>query len=157
MTLERMIELAHEHAKSVLIGHEGATLPPTFVIEFKDRPAAVIVTPWKNDAEKNAFLTAIRLSMKLYRSSVTGYSVVSEAWVATQDHEPRPSERPPSERDDRREVVFVCASDGEKTLFKAWEIERGDDAVVTELALRDELKGLDRLGGRLVDLLEARA
>jgi hypothetical protein len=154
LDLDRMIRLGHEHAKAVLIGKKGATLPPTFVISFKNRPPAVICTPWGNAVERNFALGSISMAMKLYRSDITGYSVVSEAWVATQDHEPRPDERPPAERDDRREVVFVCATDGQDKRFKGWEIERGPDAVVTKLVQTDELSDLASLGGRLTELLE---
>jgi hypothetical protein len=153
MTLERMIDKAHDYAKGLLIGHKGAQVSPTFVVQFKSRGPAIMVMSWRSDREREAALSSIEMAMKLQRADVVAYSVVSEAWVAVQDHATRAGDRPPSERDDRKEMVFACASDGLDQRFKAWEIVRGPDAVVTGL-VPAVIAG--EFGGRMMNLLEAK-
>jgi hypothetical protein len=152
MTLEQMIDAAYAASKTTLIGKKGAQLAPSFVVMFKNRPPAVLVAPWANDAEKDAFIRALKISMKLWRPDIIAYSAVSEAWVAMQDHAPRPGDRQPRDREDRKEVVFAVATNGTDQRFKAWEIIRGPDAVVTELVQRGDMDGL---GGRMAELLDA--
>ena len=154
LTLEALASHGLEHAKRVLIGKPGAQLIPTFHIQFTNRPPAIMATPWSDDREKMAVVASIRAAITYFRPFVDSYSFMSEAWIATQDHAPRPGERPPSEREDRREAVIITAFNKDTGFVRAYEIKRGPDACVTELTPEKEAAKRDRFEGRLYNLFE---
>ena len=154
MSLDRLVDQALDQAKRTLIGSSTGQLVPTFLIQFKNRPPAVIATPWSNDREKTVAIQAIRAALKSARSSVVNYSFLSEAWVATQDHPPRDGDLLPSERETRKEWVIVSAGDQESARMQAWEIIRDGEGRVVELKAEKTPGQEDHFEGRLFNLLE---
>jgi hypothetical protein len=152
MTLDQMIDQALDQAKRTLIGSATGQLIPTFIIQFKDRPPAVIASPWKSDREKAATFAGVRRALKIYRHSVVNYSFVTEAWVAVQDHPYRDGDLAPSERETRKECVFANAYDHRGGRAQLWEIMRDDEGRVTDL-IADKGPGRD-VAGRAHNLLE---
>ena len=153
MSIDQLIQSGVDQAKTVLIGKPDAELIPTFVIQFKDRPPAIIGAPWSNNDEKIAITESMRIMLKLYRSSVTSYLFWSEAWMATEDLK-HPIGLQPRDREDRKEVVMINAFDHKGGKMTTLEIERGPDGVVTGLPKLKDAADYDRLGGRLYNLLK---
>lgn len=146
-----MIEDMHEHAKHVLIGHADEQLIPFFHIQFKDRPDAIMATPWDGEEEKSLTIRVIKASLKQFRSSVVNYAFVSEVWTAEYDHRPGQRDLMPSERETRKECVIVSAGDHHSATMRMWEIVRDDHGVVTDLVAWKETP--DHFEGRLHNLL----
>jgi hypothetical protein len=153
LSLDELVEMGLKHAKNVLIGKSDAQLTPLFHIQFNDRPPAITPTPWSSDRDKSAIIAAMRMALKISRSSVVNYSFLSEAWVAVQSHRPRDSDLPPSEREDRKECVVVSAGDHDGARLRMWEIVRDDRGRVTDLV--EDTTGHDSFEGRLFNLMEA--
>jgi hypothetical protein len=151
-SLDQMIESMHEHAKHVLIGHNDEQLLPFFHVQFKDREDAVIPAPFTDERQKSAFIRAIRMSLKMFKPSVVNYAFVSEAWVATQTHRPRPGDLTPAQREDKRECVVVSGGDRDRATMKMWEIVRDDKGRVTDL-VEDKAQMHDSFEGRLHNLM----
>jgi hypothetical protein len=151
-SLDQMIEGMHAHARATLIGKNDEQILPFFHIQFKDRPDAVMATPWGGEREKSAMIAAIRASLKEFRKSVVNYAFVSEVWVAEYDHKPGQRDLMPSERETRREMVIVSAGDHTDARMRMWEIIRDDKGVVTDL-VEDADMTPDHFEGRLHDLL----
>ena len=151
-SLDQMIEGMHDLAKHVLIGSATDQVPPTFHVQFKDRPDALIPAPWRDEREKWAFIKAIRMSLKQTRSSVVNYAFVSEAWVALSDHRPRKGDLSPAQREDKRECIIVSAGDHDGAKMKMWEIVRDDQARVTDL-VEDPNMTADHFEGRMHNLM----
>ena len=151
-SLEELIELGRKHAERVLIGKPGAQLPPTFHIQFTNRPPAVMAVRWRDEREKRMCFAAIRAALKDFRPTIVNYAFMSEAWLATQDHRPRAGDLLPSEREDRQEAVVITACDHDGGTLRAFEIKRGPDAAVTELTPRTE-PGSD-FEGRMFNMLQ---
>jgi hypothetical protein len=154
LSLDGLVDQALDQAKRTLIGSSTGQLLPTFLIQFKDRPPAVIAAPWSSERDKAATCAAMRRALKLYRPSVVNYSFVSEAWVATQDHSPRAGDLLPSQRETRKECVIVTAADKAGARLKAWEIIRDGAGRVVELKAEKAAGNADRFEGRLFNLLE---
>jgi hypothetical protein len=154
MTLDQLIDQALDQAKRTLIGSADGQLVPTFLIQFKNRPPAVIATPWQSEREKTVAIDAMRMALKISRSSVVNYSFLSEAWVAVQDHPWRAGDLAPSERETRKECVIVNACDRDGARMRAWAIIRDDQGRVTELKAEKSPGQEDRVEGRLFNLLE---
>jgi hypothetical protein len=132
MSIDELLQSGVSHAKHVLIGEEGAQIIPCFIIQFKDRPPAILATPWTNDKEKWATREAVRLSLKHFYDSVDSYMFWTEAWMATENIH-HPSGLMPSDREDKREVVVINAFDKQNERVCVLEIVRGDDGRVTNL------------------------
>jgi hypothetical protein len=152
LSLDELVEIGLKHAKSVLIGKSDAQLLPTFHIQFKDRPPAIIASPWIGERDKSAIIAAMRSTIRLYRRTVVNYSFLSEAWVATQDHRPRADDLTPSQR--RKECVVVTAGDHDGARMKMWEMVRDDQGRVTDL-VEEAANGCEGFEGRLFNLMQA--
>jgi hypothetical protein len=152
MTLDDLLDVAGVHAAGELIGRPGAQLVPMVLVQFKTRPPAIMQLPWRDDREKIVMLAAVRAAMREFRGDVVNYSIVSEAWVITQDHAPRPGDLAPADSDKRREMVFAVAADRQDTRLRGWEIVRGPDAVVANL-VEDKAGPPEHMEGRMGELL----
>lgn len=150
-TLDQMVDGMHAHARRTLIGSATEQILPFFHVQFRDGEDAIIPTPWRDEREKSAFIKAVRMSLKLFRGSVVNYAVISEAWFAEYDHEPRAGMVMPADRETKKEVVIVSAGDKDRATMKVWEITRDDKGAVTDLV---EEKGAPKdWEGRMYDLL----
>jgi hypothetical protein len=151
-SLDQMIEVMHTHARGMLIGSATEQLTPLFHVQFKNRPDALIPAPWRNDQEKLGYTHAVKAVLRQFKPIVVNYAFLSEAWVATQDHEPRPDDLSPSQRETRKECVIVSAGDHDGARMKMWEIIRDDQARVTDLA-EIKSKAAAHFEGRMHNLL----
>ena len=151
-SLEGMIDQMHAHARHVLIGKNDEQILPFFHVQFKDRPDAIMATPWRDEREKSAFIRAIRKSLKHFGSSVVNYATISEAWIAEYDHRPGEADLMPVDRESKKECVVVSAGDHNCGKVKIWEIIRDDKGRVTDLV--EEKAKLDDFEGRMFNLLE---
>lgn len=150
-TLDQMIENMHDHARGVLIGRNDEQLMPFFLIQFKDRPDAIMPAPFTGERQKSMLIGAMRAALKHFRPSVVNYSFVSEAWVATQDRPPRQGDLTPSQREDKCECVIVSAGDRDGARMKMWEIVRdGSGRVIDLVEDKGDAKGFE---GRLYNLM----
>jgi hypothetical protein len=154
LSLDQLVNHALAQAKGVLIGSSTAQLDPTFVIQFKDRPPAIMPAPFSDERQKSAFIAAIRAALKHFRPSVVSYSFLSEAWVAAQDHRPRAGDLMPSQRETRKECVLVSVGDHDGARMTMWEIVRDGSGRVVDL-VAEKTPGKDaRFEGRLFNLLD---
>jgi hypothetical protein len=153
MSIDELIQSGVDQAKRVLVGRPGASLMPAFVVQFKDRPPAMIGTPWSDDQDKDIAISAMRAMLKLYRDSVTSYLFWSEAWQAYEDKN-HPIGLMPRDRMDRKEVVIINAFDKKGGKMVSLEIMRDDKGVVTDLIANDKESDLTVLSGRLHNLLK---
>jgi hypothetical protein len=147
LTIDEMIENAHQHAVAILIGKPNAELIPTWLLQTP-RGVIVVGTPWHGELEKDLVASAIRLMLK--KEHATSYSFMSEAWTVTQAiGEPYIQ---PRLSDKRREVVIINAFTREQGRVRTYEIKRGPDAMVTELTPETDLDACDHFDGRLHNL-----
>ena len=146
-TVEELHAMAIEHARDCLVDVEGASLIPTFWVQFRDGPGEMLVAPWTDEAEKVATIEAVRAKLKDPRAR--NYCFVSEVWVATQDVR-SVDKRPPMDRPDRREEVMVMAfSRSGKGGVKSYAIKRDAAGVVEALV---EEKNEVEFQGRMFNL-----
>lgn len=149
-SLDQMIEGGLAHAKQLLIGSATEQILPFIHIQFKNRPDSLMPMPWSNEREKAAMIKALRLALKFYRRSVVNYMIISEAWSAKYDHEPRKDDLMPSQRETRKECVVVTAGDKKGAKMMTWEIVRDHQGRVTDLVAE---KQPDEFGGQMFNLL----
>jgi hypothetical protein len=152
LSLDQLVTHCQRHARQLLIGKHGAQLVPLFHIQFKSRPDAIVPMPWRDEADKAAMICRLRLIMRAFRADIVSYAMLTEAWVATQAHPFSDGDLQPSEREDRKEIVFVQASDGLDSVVKCWDIVRDDKAVITDLVEDNRADG--EFSGRMANLLE---
>ena len=153
--LDKLIQLAVEHAERVLIGHPGASILPSFVVETGDGQLAIIATPWANERDKQITVLALRATMR--KAGVVRYSFISEAWMAIApagtEHKTRLADHEmPANRPDRVEVVIISASDAKEVRSVMLRIIRGEAGTVVRLD-RDQADA-KAVKGRFVDLLK---
>lgn len=147
--LDELQAMALDWAQHALIGEAGAQLPPTWWVQFDNRPGEMIVSPWSDEAEKLAVVEMIRTKLK--DPHARNYAFVAEVWVAEEDAM-RPSRLPPSQHPNRREVVMTHAFNRNgKGGLKVYRIKRNGEGVVTALPEDKEVKG-GRFQGRMFNL-----
>jgi hypothetical protein len=153
MTLDQMIAVAEKYARSVLINKKGVQLAPAFCIENKDN-IDVLVAPWRGLRERAMALNLIQFQMREMKA--IAYSVVSEAWVAEEPIEVnKRSGLMPSERSDRKEVVFIIAVNKQEKKGIFFSIIRNEKGIVIDLIeQKDKTLSNDFLDGELVSLLD---
>lgn len=134
IALDDMIELAFNHARSVLIEFKQPSLVPAFSILGEDRTVDIVATAWATDEERAAMLLWMRRYMKDHNS--LAYCVIGEAWSAIySDQELREGFVRPSLSDRRIEVVIAVAADREgHKMTRAHEIIRNTDGQVIGFA-----------------------
>jgi hypothetical protein len=151
-TLNHLLDEAERHIHNVLIDqHEDELLPVCVMAKGDGR--FIAPTPWRSENEKGAMLTLMRHQMQ--SNGVEAYCVMSEAWIAVQPEDWKPGDDagpPPSQRPDRQEVVFACASDKTQSIQRMWRIVRGEAGAIVKLDLDDGRNVADTVG-RMAELL----
>lgn len=130
--LDRLTELAYNHASSMLIPTDHELLA-TFILLKEDNSFDVVCCPWENDKDKKAMI--MQLGLKIIRDDkpVKAYSFLSECW--TSHYQPGEVSRGrPMEDPKRKEMVICCASDGAKHDFRSWQIGRDPQGRCVSLA-----------------------
>jgi hypothetical protein len=146
--LDALLELAHKHAENVMLG-TTRELMPIFALVNSTGGLDLIGCPWADEEEKAIMVAKVKRQIRA--SAAVAYSFVTEAWMATQDHEYEPGrDLRPTQRADRQEVVIACATDGKDTRWGRWAIER--NAKGECVALRPLVITEARLTSWLADL-----
>jgi hypothetical protein len=153
MTLDKMIALAANHARTVMVDSKGELTPAWLVITDKGS-IEIFATPWGNNREKHVVIETMRDVMR--EKHATAYSMVTEAWMLrvqgvglTEENYTGPM---PSESPDRQECVVVMAAnkDGEHR-YQTLETVRGDKGKCVELRVLSSVE--DRFTGIFDNLL----
>jgi hypothetical protein len=134
LDLNELIDLAFNHARTVLIEYKQASMVPAFSILRKDHTVDITGAPWSNDEEKAEAIAWMKKYLK--EQGALAYCVVGEAWSATYDkHQLGANLVPPAKSDRRVEVVIAVAADREgHKVMRAHEIIRGDDGSVIDFS-----------------------
>jgi hypothetical protein len=150
MTLDDMLEAAEKWVREMLINRPGVQIPPTFMLITKSE-CKVISMPWENSKQRSIALSLIQLMMK--HKNVISYSVVSEAWKASEPKDPRKrSGLMPSQRQDKKEIIMIVAVNKIENKSIEFDIVRNDEAVVINLVKSPDL--IKSTGGELLTLLD---
>jgi hypothetical protein len=156
MTLDKMIELAKDHATRVMVGSKAELTPAWLLITAKG-DIEIFATPWGNNREKHLIIETMRDVMR--EKHATAYSMVTEAWMAHATAEEMKSGEyggvPPSQRSDRQEAVAIMAAnrDGEHR-YQTLATVRGAEGKCVEL--RELSTTEDRFTGIFDNLLDDR-
>ena len=153
------IDTMHEHlretaTKAYKDGIEE--IPPHWTIATKNGQVLDIITPFVGEDSKQTVATVMRGLMGSI--DAIRYGFMSESWMVSVKDKSQIDGRPPSERDDRIEVLVVVCSDGEQSKMRAYELIRDwDSGSVTELKLLESMSSDEegsRVEGRFANLLE---
>lgn len=152
--LDQLFDLAREHAERVLVGApKERQLMPIWHLVPERGDEMVIMTPFDCETAKMIVLAQLRDYMR--EKAVVRYVFITEAWaVRTTKEEYAKDKRPPSERDNRVEIVqIVGAERGGEGQGRAFEIVRDwTTGQVTELKPLDQ--SATQMSGRFANLLE---
>lgn len=122
---------AYEMAKEYLVGHSDRQLTPTWAIATENGQTLIVATPFVGENAKELVASSMRKLMKLIKA--VRYTFTTEAWVAkVSEDEWRKDKRPPSERDDRVEVVLIAGADLSGSFAKSYEIHRNGETGAVE-------------------------
>jgi hypothetical protein len=128
--VDNLATTAHDFISRVLIGTDAQVIS-TVVVDHGDG-VEIIGCPWKDDAEKKAML--MKVAVEIGQKGARAWSLVSEAWTATQKPEDKGPFVRPMNRPDRKEMVFCLIGTGaEDVHFWSWEIIRGKDGKCEKL------------------------
>jgi hypothetical protein len=133
--LAALLDIAYNTAQHVLLDEHKHQLHPAFVLLNADATVGVVETAWRNGAQKEAALAAMREIMADHRT--IAYSFLTEAWMA--EYGPDPANHPlqggprPADMPNRVEVVQALATDGVETRWRQWEIKRDAGRRITAL------------------------
>jgi hypothetical protein len=154
--LTNLLDAAEAHARGILIGTAEALIP-VFMLQDGEDQGYLVATPFvgENANEvahvKDAVAYAVRRMIKAKK--IVRYSFLSEAWMTVRP--PGWNEAmgpPPSESDDRREVVIAMATDGGDYKLRRWLIKRNGEQCV-DLILDSKGDEVGPGGGRFDHLL----
>jgi hypothetical protein len=157
-TLTEMLDLAEDHARRVIIQQQMEMIP-MFDLRNAEGLAFIVAGEFTGETReevvacKDAIAALVRKMIAEHK--VVQYSFLSEAWMIVRPpHWEEGMSPPPSEADDRIEVVMATATDGKTYLSRRWRIKReGVKAVDLVLdSADDELK--TRPAGRFDRLME---
>lgn len=156
--VDRMIGLAYQHAKRVLVGQPGAELMPVWCLLTETGQSVIVATPFIGEHAKEMVAVAMRGLMR--EVGAIRYTFASECWMATMTPEERARDgRPPSERDDRVECVMILGADRRGSSMDCYEMKRDwRSGQVVDLAPMDKGEGKRENGlvdGRFANLLSA--
>lgn len=148
ITLDSLLDLAGQHAHTVLVKLRMDKLLPQWLIVGPDGVPEIYATPWNNEADKLAAEVLIRTKMRKQKTVM--YSFVGEAWVSEQ----RPGWKPgdPISRTNRREMVNALACSSSEKKSRSWAILRDSRGRV--IGLQEELSGGLLVGGWVDSLLD---
>jgi hypothetical protein len=145
-SLEQMVDIAFGRAKMCLNADPLGGMPHSWVLRCVDGHVLGATTPMGDARQQDLVAEAMRRVMR--EAGCNAYCFVSEAWMSPDAS----SDRRPSEREDRIEVVNAIASDDDDgRSYKLWEIVRGETGRIVELKLFHS--GVDEVAGRFANLL----
>ena len=124
--LDKLIELAYNHAAKQLLALKRRELQPTWLLINEEGNARILATPWRNDLEKR--LAELFMKVQMAEHGTVAYSFVTEAWASIPPEGWRPGQPRtfPEPRNDpaRREMVIALAATSDSHRMKSWLIHR---------------------------------
>jgi hypothetical protein len=127
--LDKLIDLAEQQARLVLLELKMPSLMAAFVLMTQKGKFEIVATPWRDEAEKHFYANMLRTMMR--KKHVMAYSFVSEAW--TRHLEAGEWDNDKGQPHDgitarnyagRQEVVIACACSKDLARWKQWRIVR---------------------------------
>lgn len=140
-TVDKLILLAEQQARNVLLVMRQTLLPTWVIIDAKGQPH-VHATPWESDRDKRLAELAMKLEMRVCKARA--YSFLTEAWAAKapegwDPNTPLPEKDRAMNQVDRLEIVLAFATDGTRSEWRRWNIRRDwDEQVIGLEAVRGE-------------------
>ena len=124
--LDKLIDLAYNHAAATLLAQKRRELLPTWLLINGEGKANILATPWRDNREKR--LAELFIKLQMTAQGTVAYSFVTEAWAAQapQDWRPGQPRTFPEPRNDpaRREVVIAMACTADAQRMRSWVIHR---------------------------------
>ena len=163
MTLEELIDGGVAHAMRILVEERHKELQPFFHLVLPNDEMALVPVRWANETEKLIVLKGVRHVAKELKATMV--MTMSEAWaVAAPDNiktleagrEWLKKQDPPSESPQRKEIVIICATDGERTICRSLRIVRNRHTQKIDRLDEDEGGIATQFTGRLIDILPKR-
>ena len=152
-----MLDFAGQHARTVLVGLQEQMIPIFHLFDAEGQ-SYVAAAEFSGDTYdeiircKDAVAQSVR--RLIVEHKIVQYSFMSEAWMVVRSAEwEEGMSPPPSEADDRIEVVIVTATDGKAYKSRRWRIKRDGEKCV-DLALDSTPAEEARPWGRFDSLLE---
>lgn len=150
-------EVAQEHAltflKKLYLEDGLEELIPQWIIVAGNNHIVELLTPFEGSESKD--LTALGLRRVMAEVHAKRYLFMSEAWVVSRNSLSDINGRPPSQCEDRIEVVVVVAGDHDETTSKTYELIRDwESGKVIELKDTGHDHAGGTLGGRFAGMLE---
>jgi hypothetical protein len=155
--IDLMMGQEYELAVKYLVGGPAdRSLVATWTLLTASGNIAMVVTPFE-DGDRGKDLVAAGMRKLMREANVIRYTFASEAWmsVATAEEmaEGKPY-RPPSERDDRVEIVMITGADKTTSALNAYEIKRDwTTGQITALEKLDKGEMRPETQGRFANLL----
>lgn len=134
ITLQRMLDVAGNHARTILVEKQQESLLPLFDLRDVDGQGYIVGGEFRGDtpaeviAAKDAVAAFVRRLCGEHK--IVQYSFLSEAWMIKRKEWIEGVTPPPSEADDRVEVVIATATDGKDYICQRWLIKRQDGKVI---------------------------
>lgn len=155
---ESMIAKEYERVSGYMIGADrDAELLPTWVMATAKGQVVVMATPFDGEWSKDLIGTVVRKFMR--EANVVRYAFTSEAWMAkpTKESWDAGDRRPPSEREDRVEIVMIIAADREDFTLNTYQIEREASGQITALSPMEQDGKMEGFSGRFTNMLDKAA
>jgi hypothetical protein len=154
-SVEAMLNATTERAQDMIIGRgTDEVLTPTWTMVTVKGQLVVFATPFDGgDGYKDIIAEAMKKFMT--EAKVVRYSFISEAWAASplKEEWDKGDRRPPSEREDRIEVVLITVADKSGSWVRTLEMVRDwETGKVIELKQQKEFKD-EAHEGRFANLL----
>ena len=160
-TLAQMLDVAEDHARTVLVKNQLGSMIPVFDLRDAKGDARIVAgeftgeTPAEVVDTKDAIAKFVRTLIQEH--DIVQYSFLSEAWMivrkAPADYIAGVSV-PPSEADDRVEVVICTAQSRTDFAMRRWRIKRDKKGCVVDLVLDSNAGEKAKPSGRFDSLLE---
>lgn len=154
-----MIGAEYSRAKEYLVGNKDASLIPTWTAITKNGQFLIVATPFEG-GERHKDMVAQAMERIFNEINAERYTFISEAWMARVDKDEYDKDRrPPSQRDDRMEVLIIMGGDKDGSQMRTYEIIRDDEGIISDLKLDPasiEMSG-PQVEGRFANLLRREA
>ena len=164
ITLEELLAGGVAHAHRILIEERHKELQPFFHLVLASGEMALVPVKWANETEKQVVLAGVRHVAKELDAVMA--LTMSEAWAVEAPKDIKTIEAgrewmnrqdPPSENPRRKEIVIICATDGERTIGKSLAIERNKHTRKIDRLSESEPSLAGHFEGRLIDVLPKKA
>jgi hypothetical protein len=147
----KFMESCLEHAKEIIL-KEGELLP-RFITNDSEGKGMYIVTPWRDEKDKEAILSFV--SLKFIAEGIQEYCLLSEVWMKNYKdpklHDPSKSLEHEPDRQEGLSVIHVWRDkDKLHKELQMYAMVRDEAGKLIKLEPRDKMEDIQ---GRMTDLL----